>query len=61
MLRSFLETLGIIWLCIEIGTFIKQRCPSIGTNTLFWPLWLSIFSLVISVIYILEISFFPSQ
>ena len=60
MLRRFLETLGIIWLCIEIGTFIEQRVPMLGNNTLFWPLWLSVFALLIAVVYILEIHLIPN-
>lgn len=59
MLRRFLETLGIIWLCIEIGAFIEQRTHGLGDNSLFWPLWLSIFMLLLAVVYVLELSFFP--
>lgn len=57
MLRQFLELMGIVWLCIEIGAFIENRIPILGKNSLFWPLWLSIFLILILLIYILELIF----
>ena len=57
MLRTFLEIVTIFWLCIEIGTFIEQRIPLLGSNTLFWPFWLIVFVALIMLVHILDLRY----
>ena len=59
MLQTFLTALGVIWLGVEIGSFIENRFPTLGRNILFWPLMLSLFATLIMAVYILELRFFP--
>ena len=55
MLRTFLEIVATVWLCIQIGEQIERRVPNLGENELFWPLWVTVFSLVLAIVFIVDV------
>jgi len=55
MLRKFFETVGVIGFCIEIGIYIEAYIPFLGMDSRFWPIWFSIFTILIMASYIVEL------
>jgi uncharacterized membrane protein YhaH (DUF805 family) len=54
--RKILHWVMLIWLCVEIGLFVKEQIPW-GQEALFWPLWLCLTAIVALSAYVLDIRY----
>lgn len=46
----------LAWLCLESGQFVETRVPW-GTDILFWPLWIALYSIVILGLKMLDLHY----